>query len=178
MGIYVPILSSTLPRTSSLSCPLSGTIFSNMVCCPRSEWCVATSFYTQGCNPRLFLSAFQFAKRIVPYRKTRRKSAYFLISVVVKFVPSLDHAVPSRRRPRQSPAGTDRRLPRRREGGLVPSHGKSPAEAGPFPESAYVFLERLRPVRPSPRRRPPRCKCGNWWPPQCARRPSGRRPRR
>ena len=43
-------VSSTLPRTNSLSCPLiissfSCTIFSDMVYRLLSEWCVATSFY-------------------------------------------------------------------------------------------------------------------------------------
>ncbi len=43
-------VSSTLPRTNSLSCPLiissfSCTIFSDIVCCLLSEWCVVTSFY-------------------------------------------------------------------------------------------------------------------------------------
>ena len=48
-------VSSTLPRTSSLICPLitssfSCTIFSDMVCCLPSEWCVATSFYQRAPN--------------------------------------------------------------------------------------------------------------------------------
>ena len=41
---------STLPRTNSLIWPLiassfSCTIFSDIVCCLLSEWCVVTSFY-------------------------------------------------------------------------------------------------------------------------------------
>ena len=47
-------------RTSSLSCPLitssfSCTIFSDMVCCLLSEWCVATSFYQSSANHVSFL---------------------------------------------------------------------------------------------------------------------------
>ena len=43
-------VSSTLPRTNSLSCPLiissfSCTIFSDIVCCLLSNVCVVTSFY-------------------------------------------------------------------------------------------------------------------------------------
>lgn len=46
---------STLPRTNSLGCPLitstfSCAIFSDMVYCLPSEWCVATSFYQRSAN--------------------------------------------------------------------------------------------------------------------------------
>ena len=46
---------STLPHTNSLRLLLiavsfSCTIFSVMVCCLRSEWCVATSFYQRAAN--------------------------------------------------------------------------------------------------------------------------------
>ena len=53
----------SLPRTNSLSCPLitssfSCTIFSDMVCCLLSEWCVATSFYQRSANHVSFYLLF------------------------------------------------------------------------------------------------------------------------
>ena len=67
-------VSSTLPRTNSLSCPLitssfSCTIFSDMVCCLLSEWCVVTSFYQRAANHVFFCPLFNFAKLILPYPK-------------------------------------------------------------------------------------------------------------
>ena len=59
-------------RTNSLIWPLitssfSCTIFSDIVCCLLSEWCVVTSFYQSLQAMSLFCS-FQFAQLIVPYR--------------------------------------------------------------------------------------------------------------
>ncbi|GEM_PF-5071930 len=56
-----PSVSSTLPRTNSLICPLitssfNCTIFSDMACCLLSEWCVATSFYQRLQTVSLFIS--------------------------------------------------------------------------------------------------------------------------
>lgn len=64
--------SSTLPRTNSFNCPLvtssfSCTIFSDMVFCLLSEWCIPASFYQRTENHVSFL-AFLFAHLIVSYR--------------------------------------------------------------------------------------------------------------
>ena len=57
------IVTPTLPRTSSLSWLLitssfSCTIFSDMVCCLLSEWCVTTSFYQSSANHVSFFLLF------------------------------------------------------------------------------------------------------------------------
>ena len=59
-------VSSTLPRTSSLSCPLitssfSCTIFSDMVCSPFRMVC-HDFILPEGCKPCLLLSSFQFCE--------------------------------------------------------------------------------------------------------------------
>lgn len=61
-----------LPLDYSLSC----TIFSDMVCCLLSEWCVATSFYQSSANH----VSFVFAKLILPY-------LIFHLNPMYKFLP-------------------------------------------------------------------------------------------
>ena len=56
-GVSCPLI------TSSFSC----TIFSDMVCCLLSEWCVVTSFYQRAANHVFFCPLFNFAKLILPY---------------------------------------------------------------------------------------------------------------
>ena len=62
-------VSSTLPRTNSLSCPLitssfSCTIFSDMVYRLLSEWCVVTSFYQSSAN-HVYFYAFFFLRNLL-----------------------------------------------------------------------------------------------------------------
>lgn len=56
--------------TSALSC----TIFSDMVCCLLSEWCVATSFYLRVANHVSFI----FAQLILPY--LRINTCYYFLN--------------------------------------------------------------------------------------------------
>ncbi len=71
-------VSSTLPQTNSLSCPLiissfSCTIFSDIVCCLLSEWCVVTSFY----QSLQAMSSFMLFSICATYCTVRR----FLVAV-------------------------------------------------------------------------------------------------
>ena len=72
LGLQRPLsVSSTLPRTNSLICPLISsslncTIFSDMVCNLLSEWCVVTSYYQRSANLVSFI-LLPFVQLIVPY---------------------------------------------------------------------------------------------------------------
>ena len=71
-------VSSTLPQTNSLSCPLiissfSCIIFSDIVCCLLSEWCVVTSFY----QSLQAMSSFMLFSICATYCTVRR----FLVAV-------------------------------------------------------------------------------------------------